>query len=130
MPVDVRCADLLSRPDIVHIPFTNDIASVYRSADIFVFPTLEEGSPLAVYEAMGNGLPVIVSPMGAGEIVRDGKEGMVIDPFDREALIAAMRRMATDFELREAMAAAGRVRASDYTWEEAGSHRIDQWKAM
>lgn len=129
-PVDVRCSDLLSRPDVIHIPYTNDIASVYRSSDIFIFPTLEEGSPLAVYEAMGNGLPVIVSPMGAGEVVRDGKEGMIINPFDENALIAAMQRLAKDVELREAMAAAGRVRASDYTWDETGSRRMDQWKAI
>lgn len=129
-PVDVRCADLLKRPDVVHIPFTDDMGALYRSADAFIFPTLEEGSPLAVYEAMGNGLPVMVSPMGAGEVVRDGIEGLIINPFDQDGMIATMRCLASDRELRETMSAAARARAAEYTWENTGARRFAQWRRI
>ena len=56
----------LKRKDVIHLPFDPDPAPVYRSADIFGFPTLEEGSPLVSYEALGTALPVVTTPMGAG----------------------------------------------------------------
>ena len=47
------------------------LAQMYRDADVFVFPTLVEGMPLVVLEAMACGLPVIVTSNGPGDIVRD-----------------------------------------------------------
>jgi glycosyltransferase involved in cell wall biosynthesis len=68
------CKDLLQRPDIIHQPHQKDLREIYRKADIFAFPSFEEGSPLVSYEAMAHGLPVILSPMGAGDIARDNNE--------------------------------------------------------
>jgi len=103
--------------------YRDDIGAVYRSADIFAFPTLEEGSPLVVYEALACGLPLLVSPMGAGDIVRDGIEGLVRDPHDADAWVAGLRQLAGDGALRARMAAACRVRAAEYTWPEVGRRR-------
>src|SRR5437660_678809 len=61
----------LARPDVRLRGQVTTISSAYAAADVFVFPTLEEGSPLVVMEAMAQGLPVLTSPMGAGEILRD-----------------------------------------------------------
>ena len=47
------------------LEFLADVGSLYRSADIFVFPTLEEGGPQVTYEAAGCGLPIVTTPMGA-----------------------------------------------------------------
>jgi glycosyltransferase involved in cell wall biosynthesis len=54
------CSRILARSDVIHRDYTSDIAFAYREADFFAFPSLEEGSPLVTYEAMANGLPVLI----------------------------------------------------------------------
>jgi glycosyltransferase involved in cell wall biosynthesis len=115
--------DLLTQPGITHVPWHDDVAPYFRSADMFVFPTLDEGSPLVIYEAMGMGLPIITSPMGAGEVLRHGKEGLVIDPDDQDALIGAIRLLAGDADLRRSLGEAARVRAAEYTWDRVAARR-------
>ena len=53
------CSDILGRSDVIHIDYTTNVGAVYGEADIFAFPSLEEGSPLVTYEAMAHGLPVL-----------------------------------------------------------------------
>jgi glycosyltransferase involved in cell wall biosynthesis len=116
-------ADLLARPDVVVTGWRNDIEQIYASADIFAFPSHEEGGPVVTYEAMGCGLPVVVSPIGAGAIARDGKDGFVVDPFDVEGWIHALRRLAADAELRRFMGETAKERAQDFTWAKVGARR-------
>ena len=121
--VEKHCGELLQREDIVCLPYVSDIGSVYRSADVFVFPSLEEGGPQVTYEAMAYGLPVVVSPMGAGAVARDGIDAIVCDPLDRDALCDALVRLASDRQLRVEMGGAGRTRANEFTWEKVGAKR-------
>lgn len=125
-----HCAEHLRRKDVVYMPFTPDPAPVYRSADIFALPTLEEGSPLVGYEAMGNGLAVITSPVGAGRVIRHGREGLVLDPHDREGWVRALRELAYDVDLRRALGEAGRIRAEGYTWDKVARRRYDLIKKV
>lgn len=118
-----RCAHQLNRPDIVHVPHCSNVAGAYRCADLFVFPTLEEGSPLVSYEAMAGGLPVITSPMGAGEVVRNGVEGVVLDPYEEQAWIDTLQRLAADTEWRKTLGENARLRSLDYTWADVGRRR-------
>ena len=62
------------------------------AADVFVFPSLFEGSAVVTYEAMACGLPSVVTPE-AGSVVRDGVEGFVVAPRDVEALAARLERL-------------------------------------
>ena len=55
----------------------SDPVALYQSADVFVFPSIEEGSALVTYEAMACGLPSIVTH-NAGSLVRDGIDGYVV----------------------------------------------------
>lgn len=116
-------APYLARDDIEHIPFVNDLTEIYKQADIFVLPSLEEGSPLVSYMALGAGLPAIVSPMGAGGIIAHEKEGFVIAPDDDAAWIAALQRLMSDIDLRKQMSAAAYHKAPDYLWAEVGRKR-------
>ncbi len=118
-----KYAALLSRPDVVHLGFTKDVGSVYRSGRVLAFPSLEEGSPLVTYEAMSQGLAMLVSPMAAGGVVRDGKEGLVLPPGDREAWVEALRDLAAHPEKREALGRAARERAREFTWDKVGARR-------
>ncbi len=121
-----KYSDLLNRPDVTVLPHEKDIGALYRSADVFVFPSLEEGGPQVTYEACGSGLPAIVSPMGAGRIVKDGVAGYVVDPYDADAWIAALRALAGSTELRRSMGEAGRLAAKDFVWEEVATGRRRQ----
>jgi glycosyltransferase involved in cell wall biosynthesis len=123
-------AEILARPDVQELGFVKDIADVYAAADVFVFPTHEEGGPQVVYEAAGCGLASIVSPMGAGRIVRHGSEGMVIDPLNVDELAAALTELAEDEPLRRALGLAAAERAREFTWAKVGSRLCDQFSAI
>ena len=118
-----HCRALLERDDVVRLGHVSDIGSVYRSADVFVFPSLEEGGPQVTYEAMGCGLPSVVSPMGAGAIARNGVDALVCDPLDVDNWSEALSRMASDAQLREEIGHAARMRAAEFTWEMVGQQR-------
>jgi glycosyltransferase involved in cell wall biosynthesis len=120
------CAAHLSRPDVQCLGHVRDIGTVFRAADIFAFPTIEEGDPLVTYEAMACSLPLLVSPMGAGRGAREGQEGMIIDPYDQEGWIHALRKLASDTELRRTFGQAGASRAREFTWASVAARRRKQ----
>lgn len=72
---------------------------------------------MVTYEAMANGLPVLTSPMGAGSIVRDGKDGIIVSPYDEEALVTGLQQLAGCAELRLWMSDSARDRAQEFRWE-------------
>lgn len=110
---------------IEHIPFTSDLASLYKSADVFILPSLEEGSPLVTYLALGASLPVIASPMGGGNIIADGVDGFVIEPHDESRWIECMRQLAEDKQLRAKLSKHSREKALTYVWDVVGANRLE-----
>lgn len=120
-----RYADVLARDDVEYHAFASDIGAFYRSADYFIFPTLEEGGPQVTYEAAYCHLPSIVSQMGAGAILRDGVEGHIVGSDAiadwAEALVAAERERGT--EAYRTLATAARARAENFTWDRVGKQR-------
>ncbi|HXF69535.1 MAG TPA: glycosyltransferase family 4 protein [Thermoflexus sp.] len=99
--------------------YVPDPVALYQQADIFVFPTIEEGSALVTYEALACGLPVVTTP-NAGSVVRDGVEGFLVPIRDVEALAERMERLRADERLRREMGKAARARAEEFTWEKYG----------
>src|SRR5262249_33445676 len=85
------------------------------AADVFVFPSLFEGSAVVTYEALACGLPSIVTP-NAGSVVRDGVEGFLVRPRNALALAARMEQLGNNRELRSTMAKAARLRALAFDW--------------
>ena len=121
-----KCAQLLARDDVIVLDFVNNVGALYRSADIFVFPSLEEGGPQVTYEACGCGLPAITTPMGAGRIIRNEQEGLLIDAYDRDGWISAIQLLAADSKLRQNMAQAAKSRAGEFVWNVVASRRAKQ----
>jgi glycosyltransferase involved in cell wall biosynthesis len=114
----------LRRPDVLCLGHVSDIGAAYRSADAFCFPSWEEGGPMVTIEAMGAGLPCIVTPMGSAGILSAGSgAGLVVPPGDVAALSAAIRRLAGDEALRRQASRLARQIAADYTWENVGRRR-------
>jgi glycosyltransferase involved in cell wall biosynthesis len=92
-----------------------DMPGRMASADVFVFPSLFEGSAVVTYEALASGLPSVVTTE-AGSVVRDGVEGFVVGAGDVEDLAGRMERLGADPELRAEMARAARTRALEFGW--------------
>ncbi len=93
----------------------HDRDALVRRSDVFLLPSYEEGLPMAMLEAMAQGLAPIVSPVGGiPNVVGDGVEGLLVEPGDVAALATALRRMVDDGELRRGVAAAARARAEHF----------------
>ena len=86
-------------------------AAALGAAQGFVLPSLAEGLPMAMLEAMAAGLPVAVSAVGAvPEVVRPEIDGLVLPPGDPAALAAALDRLAREPDLRSRLGVSGAVR--------------------
>lgn len=82
-----------------------DVWSLMREADVFVFPTHSEGFPNAVAEAMALGLPIVATPVGAiPDMVDEGVGGYILAQGDIEGFMGALTRL-EDPEIRVAMSA-------------------------
>jgi len=91
-----------------------------RSADVFVLPTLAEGSASVVYEALACGVPVVTT-RSAGSVVTDGVEGRIVPERDAGALAEAIEQIVKDRALRDRMSAAALGTAAAYgedSWRE------------
>lgn len=110
-------------PSIRYLDFVSDLGSLYRSADIFVFPTLEEGGPQVTYEAAGCGLPIVTTPMGAARIVQNDRNGIVVEPNNPGGLADALRRLVSNSELRARLGRQAAIDAQQYTYEKIGADR-------
>lgn len=95
----------------------------FRRADLFVLPSLAEGSAEVTYEALAAGVPQIVT-RAAGSVARDGVEGLLVPERDPEALAAAIERLVEDRPRRARLAEASRTRAREFTWERYGERLL------
>lgn len=79
--------------------FASDVPAFLKTLDIFVLPSLREGQPIALLEAMAQGKPIIASDIeGVTETVRDGFDALLVPPGDPVALSSAIKRLADDAE--------------------------------
>lgn len=123
-------AEHTERGSVHHLGYVDDVPALYRSCDVFVFPTHEEGGPQVTYEAAGCGLPVITTPMGAARLVEDGVTGLLVPPGDITALAEAMRTLATDPKLRASMSNAARKAATRFDYDVVSRERAALLKAI
>jgi len=87
-----------------------DVPALLAAADLFVLPSLYEGLPLAVLEAMAAGVPVVATAIGGtSEIVRDGETGTLVPPADGAALATAVAQALSDRDRATRLASAARV---------------------
>jgi glycosyltransferase involved in cell wall biosynthesis len=86
-----------------------EISDVMSQIDVFVLPSTSEAQPLAITEAMAYGKPVVSSLFGGiPDMVQDGRTGILIPPGSRDALLAALRPLVRDGDLRRRMGEEGR----------------------
>ena len=87
----------------------------FERADVFVYPSLHEGSALAIYEALACGLPIITTP-NSGSMVQDGIQGYIVPIRDVERLKEKILLLYENRELRQEMSRRARLRAEEFTW--------------
>jgi glycosyltransferase involved in cell wall biosynthesis len=107
-PANVRLAGILSR---------DDVAELYRRSHLFIFPSVNEGLPLVVLEAMSSGLPVIAcAGTGVEDCIRAGTEGLLVKGRDPDAIAGALQWCYEHRADMVAMGAAARARIEqDFT---------------
>ena len=93
------------------------LAQRYRESHVFVLPTLVEGMPLVVLEAMACGLPVITTACGPAGIVRDGIDGFIIPERSDEAVCEKLELLYRDRERCQAMGRNAARRAQAFSWQ-------------
>lgn len=109
----------------------NDMAEVYRCADIFVLPSENEGMSIALLEAMASGLPVIVTDTGGTrELVRHGSNGLIVTWADSQSLEHALGALLENPELRQTMGQMSRGIAEKFSWESITQEYLDVFHHM
>jgi glycosyltransferase involved in cell wall biosynthesis len=98
---------------IAFLGHRTDVPELLARCDLLVLPSLYEGFPLVVLEAMAAGRPVVATAVGGTpEAVVDGVTGHLVPPGDVTALANAIRSVLSDPVRREAMGSAGRERVT------------------
>lgn len=89
----------------------NDVDQIYRSFDVYVLPSFQEGMPMALLEAMAAGLPVVATKVGGvPDLVCDSSIGALVEPGDPTAIAAGIRDLLGDQSRRERMGSNARRR--------------------
>jgi glycosyltransferase involved in cell wall biosynthesis len=103
------------------------IRRLYRESDCFLNPSLYEGMPNSVLEAMASGLPVIASNIGGNNaLVQDGQTGILFNLAEPAALAAAMAKLAREPEQGRLMGYRGRERVErDFSWESVAARYVE-----
>lgn len=117
--------------DIIFPDFVEqaDLNALYAAADLFVFPSLNEGFGLPVVEAFASGTPVITSNVTAlPEIAGDA--AITVNPTDTAALAEAMRNVLSNATLRDELTQKGIARARVFTWKETARKTLGLYESL
>ncbi len=95
--------------DVLFLGKRCDVNEILKAFDLFVFPSLTEGLPLVVIEAMATGLPIIASPVGGiPELIIDDKNGFLVSPTSKSEIKSAIIKLIENQDLRIKMGQIGR----------------------
>ena len=124
------CADSSVRmPGILA---ATEVAKIYRESDLFVFPSVNEGLPQVLLEAMASGLPVVVSDLSSAEdCVTSGEEGFIVPGRDVDRLAEAIQWCYQHREETRAMGRTARARIErEFTLEHYNQRQIALYRAV
>ncbi|TKB88710.1 MAG: glycosyltransferase [Nitrospira sp.] len=102
--------ELAVEPSCRFLGVREDIADILAAADVVVLPSLSEGFPFVLLEALAMGCPVVASRVnGVPELIEDHKTGLLVPARDPQALAAAIREVLSDPIAAVRMGTAGRA---------------------
>ncbi len=117
--LEAQAAELGLAPQSIFLGSRTDVPALLHQLDIFALPSLWEGMPNAVMEAMAAAKPVVATAVdGTPELVVDGTTGILVPPSDADGLRNALEQLLRDPDQRRRLGQAGRARiASEFTDE-------------
>lgn len=119
---DGECRDALTaqvrqlglQDHVQFLGFRRDIPELLSVLDLFVLPSISEGLPTVVLEAMASTVPVIATRVGGiPEVIQSGENGMLVPSKDSTALAESILQLMNHPQLRSNIAAAGRKRVEE-----------------
>jgi glycosyltransferase involved in cell wall biosynthesis len=124
----ILAANLGLKDNVIFHGHLSSPMEVFQKADIFVLSSLWEGFANVIVEAMSQGLPVIATDCshGPGEILLNGKFGLLVPPNDEVALADAMISLARDRKLQAKLSTVGRIRSMHYSTDKI----CDEWEKL
>ncbi len=109
------------------IPDDDDVARMYRHADVFCLPSIQEGFGIVFLEAMASGLPIVATTAAAiPEVVPHRQAGLLVPPRDVGALAGALIEVLQNPEQRAAYGAFGQAYVEAYDWRRVADRFLDQ----
>jgi glycosyltransferase involved in cell wall biosynthesis len=116
------------RDNIRVVGFVPDPENYLSQSTVHIFPSQWEGSAKVTYEAAACGLPQITT-REAGDLVRDGVEGIIVQPGDVDAIAAAIAHLHTHPEIVDQMGSAARRRVvENFTWDHFRTRLLDAYE--
>ncbi len=124
--------DGMSKPNKSNILLpVDELIEIYKSADIFAFPSIIETFGIAIVEAMAAGLPVIVGDSeGCRDIVEHGKWGMMFNPNCPKELAKKIINVISDTKLQDSMIKKSYKRAQDFSWDNIAQKYVDIYEEV
>lgn len=106
--------------------FRKDVPALLAAADVFMFPSLQEGLPVSLMEAMAAGLPCAVSRVrGNADLIQDGKGGMLREPLDADGFAKDIESMLGNSALRRRMGELNRKEIEAYGLVKVRAHMAE-----
>lgn len=122
-------AELRDTVDLLGAVPRVQIAKHYAWADVFLLPSICEGSATVVYEALGHGLPVVTTP-NAGSVVTHGQNGFIVPIRDVGAIVQALRYLMADEQRYSAMSASALAAAKTYSFERYAAKLVETLNSL
>ena len=122
-----KLASMLSHPSVKVLGHRSDVAELMRKSDIFILPTIEEGSALVTSEARGSGCVLLVSE-ASGAVCKHMENGLVHRVGDVETLTRHITMLDDDRLLLEKLRAASLECVAEITWTAAGIRLLELYR--
>lgn len=118
------------RPGHFELPNTH-LIRLLKAADVFVFPTLMEGMPLAVVEAMAAGLPIATTDAaGVRDVVEHERTGLISPAKDVGGMARNVERLVSDRSLRRRLGENALREAARYRWGDVAQAYIEVYREV
>jgi len=95
-----------------------DLADIYASCDVFVFPSVTETFGNVILEAFASGIPVVAADAGGpSDIIQNGVNGLLAKPKDAKDLLSGVKRILTSGKLKNSLVDNARKYAENQNWD-------------